>query len=247
MTKRTCPSCQTQTDAAESHCKTCGWRFFSTTSIGPSLVSVATRPKIQIELDLAVTIDRTGSSLRFAAGVRDAFALIVKSTKAKARDVRVFLQSHGDLDEGQDPVLHTDGGTAEQAIADLTKISFEGGGDPDEHHLDAVKTLFNIVPWAADPARARGAIIAFTTADSKPLKSGESTADLGRAIKAKGLLLYIVAEPTPTLHELVCAAEGMMFQITNNPNQAEMQDIADRLSRSIVATASSGSTLPMAV
>ena len=34
---------------------------------------------------------------------------------AKAREVKVWFQTHGDLDEGQDMVLLVDGGTPEDA------------------------------------------------------------------------------------------------------------------------------------
>lgn len=243
-----CPSCQTQVDASVDVCPSCGWRFnTSCGKPGPSLVRPATRPKIQCEVDLAATVDRTGSSERFQTGIPQTFEMIVSQLKVKAREVKCWLASHGDLDEGQDFIIHTDAGTPEQAVEDLKKISYGGGGDPPEHHLDSIEVLLNRVPWTADPSRARGAIVAFMTADTKPAKSGISAAALGKQIKDKGILLYLVCEPTPTLQELASAAEGLVFQISNKPNPAELQRVASQLAASIVATVASGSTVPMTV
>lgn len=243
-----CPSCQTQVDASVDVCPYCGWRFnTSAGKPGPSIVRPATRPKIQCQVDLAATVDRTGSSERFQTGISQTYEMIVSQVRAKVREVKCWLGSHGDIDEGQDFIIHTDAGTPEQAIEDIKKISYGGGGDPSEHHLDGIEWLLNRVPWTADPSRARGTIIAFMTADTKPAKSGVSAAALGKQIKDKGILLYLVCEPTPTLQELASAAEGLVFQISNNPDPSEMQKIAAQLAASIVATVASGGTVPMTV
>jgi hypothetical protein len=210
-------------------------------------VRPAARPKIQSDVELAATVDRTGSSEPFAVGIPLTYETIVKQVAAKARSVKCWVASHGDLDLSEPFVLHTDGGTPEQAIEDVKKITYGGGGDPPESHLDAVESLLNKVPWTANPARARGAILAFTTADSKPARSGISARDLGAEIKRRGVLLYLVCEATPTLQDLVNSAEGLMFQITNSPDPAELQKIAAQLAASIVATVASGSTVPMTV
>ena len=243
-----CPSCQTQVNASTDVCPSCGWRFNATSGKpAQSIVRPATRPKIQCQVDLAATVDRTGSSLRFQTGIPQTYEMIVSQVKPKVRKVNCWLASHGDLEEDQDFIIHTDAGTPEQAIEDIKKISFGGGGDASEHHLDAIESLLNRVPWTADPSRARGAIIAFMTADTKPAKSGISAAVLGKQIRDRGILLYLVCEPTPTLQELAFAAEGLVFQISNNPDPSEMQRIAAQLAASIVATVASGGTVPMAV
>lgn len=243
-----CPSCQVQVEASAATCPSCGWRFVTDgLKAGPSLVRPAARPKVQCEVEWATTVDRTGSSKAFEVGIPMTFEIVAKQLAAKARSVKCWVASHGDLDEGQDFVIHTDAGTPEQAIEDVKKIVFGGGGDPPENHLDAVESLLNKVPWTANPARARGAILAFTTADTKPARSGISARDLGAEIKRRGILLYLVCEPTPTLQDLVSAAEGLMFQISNSPDPAELQRIAAQLAASIVATVASGSTVPMTV
>ena len=243
-----CPSCQTQVPPTSTVCPTCGWKFNAGGGKpGPTIVRPATRPKIQCEVDLYATIDRTGSSDRFRTGIPQTYGTIVSQIKAKARTVKCWVASHGDRDEGQEVILHTDAGTPEQAIEDIRKINYGGGGDAPEHHLDAIEEAIARVPWTADPSRARGAILAFVTADAKPARSGATAAQNGQREKDRGLLLYVVCEPTPTLQEMVMAAGGLMFQITNSPDPTELQKIAAQLAASIVATVASGSTLPMTV
>jgi hypothetical protein len=241
-----CPSCQQAVPAASPTCPNCGWNFNPAGSlVRPSLVKPAARPKIQVEVDLGITVDRTGSSAPFSTGIPITLETILKQVAAKARSVRCWLQSHGDLDLGEQMVLHTDGGTPEQAIADIKQITYDGGGDPPEHHLDAIEHLVSTVPWIADPSRARGAILGFMTADTKPARSGVTARQLGEAIKQRGLLLYLVCEPMPALDELIRAASGMMFAISNAPNPTDLQRIAAQMSASILATVAKGGTTPM--
>ena len=243
-----CPACQNKCDTSVDVCPNCGWKFNKSPGVpGKSIVHLAARPKIQCEVDLAATVDRTGSSKQFETGIPLTYEKIVSQVKAKARKVKCWVSSHGDLDEGQDFIIHTDAGTPEQAVRDIKKVCYGGGGDQPEHHLDGIETLLERVPWTADPSRARGAILAFMTADSKPARSGVTAAELGKKIRDRNLLLYLVCEPTPTLQELASAASGLIFQISNNPDPASLQQIASQLSASIVATIASGGTVPMTV
>lgn len=213
---------------------------------GQTLIRPASRPKIQVDIDLAITVDRTGSSDRFRTGIPMSVETILTQIGGKARSVRCWLQSHGDQDEGQFPRLHTNGGAPDQATSDCRLIDYGGGGDPEEHHLDAIEHLLNTVPWSADRNRSRGAILALLTDESKPLTSGKTPQQLGAEIKSRGILLYLVCEPRPNLRELVNAAEGLMFQISNNPDPAELQRVASQLAASVIATVGSGSTKPIA-
>ena len=97
-----CPSCQTQVEVTADVCPSCGWKFNrSAEKPAPSIVSPASRPKIQCEVDLAATVDRTGSSLKFQVGIPKTFEIILTQVSAKAREVKCWLASHGDLDENQ--------------------------------------------------------------------------------------------------------------------------------------------------
>lgn len=242
-----CPSCQAKIDVSDV-CPSCGWKMDrSAEKPRLSIVRPAKRPKIQCQVDLAVTVDRTGSSATFQTGIPRTFEMIVSQIQAKAREVKCWVASHGDLDEGQEFVVHTDAGSPKQAIEDIKTIIYGGGGDAEEHHLDAIEALLNRVPWTSDPSRSRGAIIAFTTSDTKPTKSGLSATALGKKIRDMGILLYLVSESTPTLKELAASAGGLVFQITNSPDPLDLQKIAAQLAASIVATVASGGTIPMSV
>jgi hypothetical protein len=242
-----CASCQTEVNlSAANTCPKCGASPSAPRlKPGSTIVTRVVRPKSQCEIDLATTVDRTGSSEPFEKGIPKTYEMVLSQLASKARVVRSWLASHGDLDEGQDFVFHTDGGTPEQAISDIKQIPYGGGGLPPENHLDAIESLLTKVPWTADPSRARGAILAFMTADTKPAISGVTPAELGRRIKAKGLLLYLVCEPKPKLQELADAAEGLLFEISNSPDPTQLQQIATQLAASIVATLNSRVTRPM--
>jgi hypothetical protein len=211
------------------------------------VIKAAARPKIQCEVDIAFVIDRTGSSQKFQTGIPLTAEIVLKQVAAKARSVRCWVQSHGDLDMGEQPVLHSDASSPEQAMADIKSIAYSGGGDPPEHHVDAIENVLNSVPWASDRNRARGAILAILNADTKPARSGVTARALGEEIRQRGILLYLVCEPTPMLAELVDGAGGLIFEISNNPDPADLQKVAGQLAASIVATVSKGAAAPVLV
>ncbi len=245
-----CPSCRSAVDRAVEACPTCGWQLVESDNRaeGSSIVQSAVRPKkVQCKVEIACTVDRTGSSEPFQTGIPKTFEIVISQITAKAKNVTCWVQSHGDLDEGQEVILHTDGGTAEEAVEDIKKITYGGGGDPPEHHLDAIESLLDSVPWTLDPSRGRGAIVAFTTSDTKPAASGISAAELGKKIRAQGILLYLVCEETPELMQLAENAEGLVFHISNSPDPEELQKIAGQLAASIVATIATGGTVPIEV
>ena len=241
---RPCPSCQELVDAAVyMECPNCGWRFDQATQI--TAAAPRKQLKIPIEVELACTVDRTGSSEQFAKGIRESLPMILDQVLAKARGLRVWLQSHGDEDCGQQPVLLTDGGDAKQAVADVQTIVYGGGGDPPEHHLTAFEHLLQLVPWTANPLQARGALLGFLTADSKPARSGKTATQLGECIRQQGLLFYLICEPTPQLSALCRAACGLLFPITNDPDPGDLQRIAAQVAASVVYTAAKGGTVPL--
>jgi len=208
----------------------------------PFSIRPAARPKIIPIVQVGITLDRTASTMEFADGVTKCLPLILDPLEGKAREVQVWLQTHGDRECGQDEVLLTDAGTTAQAIADAKTIVYEGGGDPAEHHLDAIDTLHGRIPWNPDPAESRRALVAVITADSKPAQSRRSAAEIGKSIHASGVALYVIGQPTPTLVELVEAASGFFFEISNNPQPTEMQRIADAVGASITSPLSKPAT-----
>lgn len=242
-----CPSCGENVEVSRGGtCPKCAWQFENEPAAAPRVqIRPAARPKVLPKVDVALTVDRTGSTDPFAEGLQKMSRDVLKLIESKALALKVWLQTHGDRDEGMMEALLTDGGTADQAIADLGTVIFEGGGDPAESHADAVELLMNRVPWNANPLESRGAIIAILTADSKPAQSGHSAAQIGEEIRRRNLLLYVVAQRTPILNELVKAADGLFFEISNTPSKDEVEQIANQLAASIIQTASGSATRPL--
>lgn len=242
-----CPSCLCRIDNSEAvQCPGCGQQLNNALPEANQIIGGLSRPKQPLTIDLAVTLDRTDSSRQFQDGIPKTLELVVRGIEQRVTDFRIFLCSHGDLDEGQTTILHTDGGSSDQAIEDIKQIQFQGGGDVKEHHLDAIEYLMNTIPWKALPGRSRSAILGIMTADTKPAKSGLSAAELGQQIYQRGISLYMVCEPTPTLYELARAAKGLIFPISVAPNPAELEIIAAQLTASITQPAGTGNTVPLA-
>ena len=245
-----CPSCQKEVPVAVKTCKFCNWQFRKATKA--TKAAKPAKPKIKPvrvknpgTLELAIAIDRTGSSEQFQQGIYTACETIFKQLQAKVANINCWLQSHGDLDYAEIPILHIDAGTAEQVLDAIKSIEFDGGGDPPEHHIDGIQNLLNTVPWTANSTKARAVMICFLTADSKPAKSGITAEQLGAEIKNLGILFYLVCEPTPILVKLVKAASGLMFRISNNPDKQELNGIAQQVGGSITATVGKGDTVAM--
>ena len=200
------------------------------------IVRPPARRKVPVEVDLAFTIDRTGSSAEFARGIVTAVPMIANAIAERAAKVRCFLQSHGDLDYHEHPVMLVSDGTTEMVAEEVSRMQFGGGGDALEHHLDGVKSLFETVPWRGNRLRSRSCLVLFSTADTKPLTSGMSAEALGAMLREAGVLVYAVAEPSQGIEALVKAADGLSFAISNDPSPEEMRSIAAKVAASISAS-----------
>jgi len=253
-----CHSCQTiVTGTVPPSCPVCGAAFNAT--IGPArhhgslivpkmpTIRPAPRPKLPVEVTIGIEIDRTGSSAAFQAGIALSCDVLLDTIAAKAKGLTVFVGTHGDEECGEAPVLHTSGGTREQAMTDIKAITFGGGGDAPETHLDGIRNFLETVPWPMDSHRTRGAYVVFLTDETKPDRTGATAEQIGKAIRAKGLLFYLVCQITPTLDALVRAAGGLHIAINNNPDRSELESAAAQVSASLVATIGAGGTLPMTV
>jgi hypothetical protein len=251
-----CHSCQTiLTGTTPPNCPVCGAPLGGT--IGPALrqrslivpkmpsIRPAPRPKLPVEVTLGIEIDRTGSSAAFQSGIADSCEVLLETIAAKAKGLKVYVGTHGDEECGEAPVLHTSGGTREQAMSDIKAITFGGGGDAAETHLDGIRHFLETVPWPMDNHRTRGALVAFLTDETKPDRTGASADSIGKAIRAKGLLFYLVCQMTPTLETLLRAAAGLHIAIKNNPDRAELESAASQVSASLLATIGAGGTVPM--
>ena len=127
-----CPSCSHEVHDDAQQCPNCGWQLRVASSVRNSFtIPLKPREKIPVCVEFGITIDRTGSSNHFARGIRAAVPAILKGVALKATQVSVYLQSHGDLDEGQQMVLLSEAGSIKNACDDAQRVVFEGGGDAD--------------------------------------------------------------------------------------------------------------------
>lgn len=242
-----CPSCGTQADpAATPTCPVCGWAFAPASAApSPPTIQPATRPKIPVEVILGLGIDITGSSQPFADGIRGNIDALLQAIEAKAASVRVTVQSHGDEDDRQQPTLVADGVPVVDAITAVKALIFDGGGDPAEHHLNAIEQLANTMTVVPGGGRQRGALVFFTTADSKPARSGKTATQIGADLRCRGLIVCMVGEAGTCIEAVASASQGFFFRIDANPNPDEMRRVAAQIAASIVATLTKGTTRPM--
>jgi hypothetical protein len=194
-----------------------------------------TTRKVPVNVDLVFAVDRTGSSQGFATGIVRAISMVAEPVVKRAARVRLFLQTHGDLDDGQRPIMVLRDGNLDEVIEAARRIDFGGGGDAPEHHTHALEEVLDTVDWtAAGPTRR--AVVLFTTADTKPSPSGRNAGQIADALRANDVLLFAVCEKEPGMLELVNRAQGEAFAISNDPSQAEMQSIAARVAASVLAS-----------
>ena len=246
----TCPSCRTPVPSAADTCSRCGWRFstskrFAGQTVQPGRTFVpASRPKVPVKVQLAIEVDRTGSSGSFKTGIRRSVEIITEEVEKKASGLVVWAATHGDLDYGEKWALLSDGKTGEQVRQDVAGITYGGGGDAEEHHLDGIAGLLEAVPWDLSVGISR-CLVAFLTADTKPAQCGVTPRSLGETFQAKGVSLHLVCEPTAALDELVSAACGLCFAISNDPSASELQRVSGLVAASVVARTIAGGTKPL--
>jgi len=227
-------------------CPGCGYQMPATTApvvISTGVVRPAARKKLE-NIVLGIGIDRTGSSEQFASGILEMSRMLLNGIAALIPNVRVLVQSHGDLDFGE-PILMVTDGTPTQAIDDISRVAYGGGGDREEHHLDALESIIAKAPWYCDKAQGRNVLILFATADSKPAKSGVTPEQLGQQLRDRNVLVYLVCEPNPTFETIARVAGGTVLPISVNPDQAQIDSIAHLLTASITCPQVVPGTLPL--
>ncbi len=246
-----CPSCFNTCNLSEAPaCNECGYQFpaseLASYNQQPAcnIGDVSSGPvKLAVTVTLGFTIDGTGSSKAFEIGIPKTVIRICEKVQAKAKNVFVSVQQHGDDEYGEMPVMLVEG---KQDISLVTKaisaITYAGGFDRDETHLNAILNLMNTVPFPSSEKVGRGAIIALTTADSK-LPKDKSIDDIAKEIVEKNLLLYLVSEAEPNMMKLAEKVKdyggfSYFMAITNNPSEKELGIIADKIAASIIQTMS---------
>lgn len=242
----TCPGCDAEISVDTTECPECGFSLIVRNSVPrPTIRRMAVRPRRTADVEVAVTIDSTASSLQFANGIPILIENLLTDVRRITRACHVWLQTHGDESEGMFPLLRCDRCTVDEAVGVAQRIGFAGGGLPDEDHLKAIDHLAGIVPFTAS-STCRAVLVAVINAESKPLDNG-SPFELGRELADRGLLIYVIGEPTPRIVEFVAGAGGQLLPITNSPQPDELSEIVTRIGASIRGTIVSGATRPIAI
>ncbi len=241
-----CPSCGTRVDAtAIPTCPVCAWDFGTANAGRPTtVIQPAARPKLPVDVIVGLGIDVTGSSGPFADGIRGNVDALLRAIDAKAASLKTTVQTHGDEDDGQFPTLVADSASVAEATAAVQALHFDGGGDPPEHHLNAIEQLASTLPFAAG-GRQRGALVFFTTADSKPARSKRTPEQIGAELLKKQLIVCLVGEPGTQVERVGRACNAFMFPIDANPSPADMKRVAEQVAASIVASLTKGMTRPL--
>ena len=241
-----CPSCGTTVDtAADPICPMCGWAFEKVQARPATVIQPATRPKLPVDVSVGLGIDITGSSEPFATGIRGNINTFLRTIDAKAKSVTVSVQTHGDEDDGQFPTLIADAASVADSVAAVQALHFDGGGDPSEHHLTAIEQLAATLPVPAGAGRQRLALVFFTTADSKPARSGRTPEQIGAELVKQQLIVCLVGEPGTQVERVGRACGAFLCPIAATPSPADMTRVAEQVAASIVASLTKGTTRPL--
>lgn len=242
-----CPSCGTPVDTtANPACPVCAWDFGGANAGRPAtVIQPAARPKLPVEVIAGIGIDITGSSAPFADGIRANIETLLRAIEAKAASLTVTVQTHGDEDDGQFPTLVADSANVADAVAAVKALRFDGGGDPPEHHLNAIEKLASVVPFAAAGRQQRGAVVFFSTADSKAASSGKTPEQIGAELLGKGFITCFIGEPGTQVERVGRACNAFLFPISASPTPVEMKRVAEQVAASIVASLTKGTTRPI--
>jgi len=243
-----CSGCGSPMQFDDIQCLHCGgnpWQQVTTSTLTP--IPTLAKKKIPCRVLFGLDIDRTDSAIPFRNAITiDTIPRVLRGVATKAAEVRVWIQSHGDHDYGEQEILHADGVSVEDALAELPNIPFAGGGDPRESHLEGLEHLLTTVPFTNNPQLERGVVVSFMTDESKPLRSGKSPTQLGLQFAQAGLLTYLVCEDGHRrITEFAHAANAMVIPISKNPSPDVICDVVTKVSASIVQTLSTGGTVPI--
>lgn len=185
-------------------------------------------------LEVVLDVDRTAQSDGFSRAIYGISERLLRDAEARFHRVRVWLVSHGDLDDQQEFVLHTEGGTPQQVLADLNLIRFGGGGDVAEHHFDAVRAILDTIPFSSPSLSVQRAIVIFATGPSKPCRSGLTPAQLGSEMKRAGLIACLVGDLNPEMAKLISSAAGIFVPISLTPSKLEVEQASKQVVASLL-------------
>lgn len=243
----TCTSCGADVDINNPTCPKCLYQGNPGGAMPITAPISVHRVKSQVPLVIGIVIDRTASSKPYADGIHLILKLIFEEVTAKVNDVRVSIITYGDLELNEDTITLVDGVSPDAALDAAQNIVFFGGGDPPESHCDALKYALNNISWAADKSAGKNAIIALSTADTKPTQCGTTPAQIGKKMADKNILFFAAVEPFPFHQEIISTSNGYLFPISNSPSPEEISKVSSELGKTLSSIGNTGlKTEPMA-
>lgn len=113
-----CPSCEEVTSANATECPLCAWPFHQEAAAPrPMAKRMNTLQKRAADIEIAMTIDTTGSSMQFSHGIPWLAESLLLEVQQIVSSCKVWLQTHGDEDLGQLPLLRTDQASVDESIS----------------------------------------------------------------------------------------------------------------------------------
>jgi hypothetical protein len=198
--------------------------------------------KLPTALTLVPVIDATASSLAFSQGIKTVCGEVADALSQTMADLKLGLHISRDLEFDRDANFSLgEDLTVDEFKSNLSRIAFEGGGDPLETQFDAVQTVLRTYPWNLIPT-ARRVIPLCSSSGSKPTRDGKDAAGLAAELNAMNIKVIVIAPNGVNLHELATATRGASLELTNNPSPADIQQVIKVLTRTLTQMAGSGGT-----
>lgn len=196
--------------------------------------------KKPVACDVLVIDDGTGSGKPWAAGIEKGTEMVVRTLTAKLAAVSFGYTVSRDRDVGEADEQRLANVDGDQLLREQKLIVRDGGGDPEETFGDSVMDAVSGYPFnhASDVSRA---IVLLTTSNSKPTAAGLAPFQVGEEVAKRKIYLFVVGEPGSNVEDMVKGAGkygGGFFHLSLNPSQAEVDQMAARLTATIMGTVS---------
>lgn len=195
--------------------------------------------KLPTALSAVYLVDATKSSQTFGQGILTMCAETAEKMSQTMADLKLGLHITRDLEFDRDANFSLgEDLTIQEFTNNLTRIAFEGGGDPLETQFDAVQTVVRTYPWNLIPT-ARRVILLSSSSGSKPTRDGKYAADLALELNAMNIKVIVIAPNGVNLHELAAATRGASLELTNNPRPEDIQHVIKVVTRTLTQMAGS--------
>lgn len=215
----------------------------SSNSSGAVVIAGFKNRTLPSQIDLIANVDATESSLNFGQGIIQINSGLAKNLTKLHSNVLFGLHvcRDRDFDRNYDFSLGM-GMTADDFNLNLSRITFEGGGDEEETQFDSMLTIANSYPCSFI-GDCRRAIVLESSSSSKFTQNGLNGSAVADILKSLGFVVMVVAPNNVNLHELAAGTGGYSFELSNSPKQADIDRVTDLLTKSMTRVNVGGGTV----